>query len=665
MNAGRSVYLGDANLEEQPLPCVVESPEDEESRDGQRLQDSEKRYRRLFESAQDGILILDADSGKVVDANPFLLQLLGYSYDAMYGQFIWDLGVFKDIAASKDAFKTLQENAYIRYDDLPLETLAGQAIAVEFVSNVYLVDHARVIQCNIRDITERRRTERALAASDAKTRGILDNIGIGVALISPKLEVLEMNRRMRDWFPGVDPAQRPFCYDVFTDPAGAGQCHGCPTHQTLQDGLVHEFTTLTPRPGGARNYRIVSSPILDASGKVTAAIEMVEDLTEKLALEAQVRQAQKMEAVGRLAGGVAHDFNNMLSVILGHAELALDKVAPSEPVRADLEAILGAASRSTQIVRQLLAFARKQPAARTVLDLNDTVEAMLKMLRRMIGEDIHLAWLPASGLWRVNMDPVQVEQILANLCVNARDAIAGVGTLTIETQNAALDKAYCADHAGFVPGEYAVMVVSDDGRGMDEGTVDKIFEPFFTTKEPGQGTGLGLATVYGIVRQNDGFINVYSEQAEGTTFRIYLPRHEGQIVESALGTAPELPRSRGETVLVVEDETSVLGVAHRMLDGLGYTVLTATDPEQARHVVDSYGKEIDLLMTDVILPSMNGKDLAEQLKALKPSMKCLFTSGYTADVIAHRGMLAAGVQFLPKPFSMNEMAAKVRAALDA
>ena len=254
-----------------------------------------------------------------------------------------------------------------------------------------------------------------------------------------------------------------------------------------------------------------------------------------------------------------------------------------------------------------------------MLDLNDTVEGMLKMLRRLIGEDIDLAWFPASGLWRVNMDPVQVEQILANLCVNARDAIAGVGKVTIETRNAALDEAYCADHAGFVPGEYVVLVVSDDGRGMDEGTIDQIFEPFFTTKEPGQGTGLGLATVYGIVKQNDGFINVYSEPGKGHDLQdLPAPACGPESSNVHRRRRQETPRSRGETVLVVEDEVSVLGVARRMLDGLGYTVLTATDPDQARHVVEGDGQEIDLLMTDVILPGMNGKDLAEQLQAMSP-----------------------------------------------
>jgi PAS domain S-box-containing protein len=487
------------------------------------LQDSEKRYRRLFESAKDGILILDADTGQVVDVNPFLLRLLGYTYEELYGQYIWEIGAFKDIAASQKAFRALQDNEYIRYEDLPLETRTGQPIAVEFVSNVYLVDHRKVIQCNIRDITARKRTEKTLSENEAKTRSILDNIGIGVALIGPKLEILELNHRMRNWFPSIEPGQLSICYRVFDDPEREDTCDECPTVKTLKDGLVHDETMQTPRSGRVRDYRIVSSPIFNASGEVTSVIEMVEDITEKLSLESQFRQSQKMEAVGLLAGGVAHDYNNMLSVILGYTELAMGKVDPAQPLYDDLEEVYKAALRSTDLTRQLLAFARKQTRIPVMLDLNNTVEDTLKLLRRLIGEDIDLAWVPDDALQPIKMDPVQVSQILTNLCVNARDAITGIGKVTIETGNVAFDEAYCADHAGFAPGEYVLLAVSDDGCGMNTETLDRIFEPFFTSKPVSEGSGLGLSTVYGIVKQNNGFINVYSEPGNGTTFRVYIP----------------------------------------------------------------------------------------------------------------------------------------------
>jgi two-component system cell cycle sensor histidine kinase/response regulator CckA len=513
------------------------------------------------------------------------------------------------------------------------------------------------------DITDRKRMQSALQASEAKLRSILDNLEIGVALISPAMQVLEANQRMRQWYPGIALEQCPVCYQVFNAPPRRQPCDSCPTFRTLQDGLSHESTTQIRRAGNVRSFRVVSSPIHDASGQVTAAIELVEDITDKLSLEAQLRQAQKMEAVGRLAGGVAHDFNNMLGVIMGYAELAMKKADPAQPLRAELEQICTAARRSSEIIRQLLAFARKQTIAPKTLDLNDTVEGMLKMLRRLIGEDIDLVWHADSGLWPVKMDPTQIEQILANLCVNARDAITGVGKVTIETTNITFNQAYCADHPGFKPGKYAMLAVSDDGYGMEAETLDKIFEPFFTTKEVGQGTGLGLATVYGIVKQNDGFINVYSEKEKGTTFKIYLPPSEDRADPLPAEISAELLQSTGETVLVVEDEEAVLNLACRLLDGMGYHVLSAASPDEALRQAEAFAGPIHLLLTDVILPKMNGRELAEKIKAFRPAMKCLFMSGYTANVIAHRGMLDEGVQFIAKPFSMQELSAKARTAL--
>ena len=626
------------------------------------LQESEKRYRRLFESARDGILILDADTGRIADVNPYLLELLGYSFDELCGHHLWELGVFKDIAASKEAFRELQANEFIRYEDLPLQRRDGGIVSVEFVSNVYLVDHERVIQCNNRDISARKRSESELAASEAKTRSILDNIGIGVALISPAMEVLELNLQMREMFPRYDPTHGELCYRQFNDPPRDAPCDWCPTLLTLRDGLVHEAITQTPHPGGDRDYRIVSSPIKNAAGEVTAAIEIVEDITEKLHLESQIRQAQKMEAVGQLAGGVAHDFNNMLSVILGYAELGLSQVKPNEPLHAELGEIIKAANRSAEITRQLLAFARKQTITPVVIDLNQTAKSMLRMLRRLIGEDIELVWRPTAGVCPVKMDPIQVDQILVNLCVNARDAISGVGRITIKTGAALIDDTYCAVHAGFIVGDFVVLTVSDDGCGMDRETIDHIFEPFITSKSVGQGTGLGLSTVYGIVKQNSGFINVYSEPGKGTTFNIYLPRFEIPAIEPPREKA-QLPVGAGETVLLVEDEPSILAISTMMLERLGYRVLGANGPAAALGFAADDANHIQLLITDVIMPDMNGRELAQRVQNTHPGIRTLFMSGYPADVIADRGALGENVHFIQKPFTQKDMAAKVRAAL--
>ena len=385
---------------------------------------------------------------------------------------------------------------------------------------------------------------------------------------------------------------------------------------------------------------------------------------EKAQLEAQLRQANKMESVGRLAGGVAHEFNNMLGVILGHAELALSQVDPAQPLHDDLNEIRKAAERSANLTRQLLAFARKQTAAPRVLDLNLVITNMLNMLQKLIGEDINLNWQPIEKLWSAKIDPSQIDQMLTNLCVNARDAISGVGNITIGTGNSTLDENYCAAHIGSVPGEYVTLTMSDDGCGMDKDTLANIFEPFFTTKEFGKSTGLGLATIYGIVKQNNGYIDVCSEPGQGATFTIYLPRYVDKT-EHAAGTECVVSRiKRGhETILLVEDELAILKMATRMLEIQGYTVLTASTPGEAIRLAKEHSGEIYLLITDVVMPEMNGQDLAKNLLSLYPHIKCLFMSGYTSDIISDNDVFDEGVSFIQKPFTSQSLATKIREML--
>ncbi len=380
-------------------------------------------------------------------------------------------------------------------------------------------------------------------------------------------------------------------------------------------------------------------------------------------LHVQLTQAQKMETVGRLAGGVAHDFNNMLSVILGYAELALGRMDTGQPLYANLQEISRAAKRSADLTRQLLAFARKQTVAPKVIDLNHTVEGMLKMLRRLIGEDIDLNWLPGDNVGPIKIDPSQVDQMLANLCVNARDAIADTGKVTIKTDIDVFDQAYCAAHLDYLPGEYVLLAVSDNGSGMDAETIGHLFEPFFTTKEMGKGTGLGLATVYGIVKQNDGFINVTSTTGVGTTFSVYLPRHAGENERAVQSDTAKQAAPGHATILLVEDEQMILDVTKTMLTLQGYNVLAALTPGEAIRLAEEHGEQISLLMTDVVMPEMNGRDLAKNLLALCPHLKRLFMSGYTADVIAQHGVLDEGVFFIQKPFAMQELASKIREVL--
>ncbi len=435
------------------------------------------------------------------------------------------------------------------------------------------------------------------------------------------------------------------------------------------NGVLFEAEMLK-KNGESIPVEIRGRVLFDQVGKAIGFQGVSRDISERKSaerrresLEKQLIQAQKMESVGRLAGGVAHDFNNMLNVIMGYTELMLEKTKTDNSMHDDLLEIQGAARRSTEITRQLLAFARKQTIDPKVIDLNDTVENLLKMLRRLIGEDIDLAWIPDVELLPIKIDPSQIDQIMANLCVNARDALPGVGKITIETGNASFDESYCRDHVGFIPGDYVLLTVSDDGCGMDKKTQENIFEPFFTTKAIGRGTGLGLSTVYGIVKQNNGFINVYSELDKGTTIKIYLPRYAKETVSARKIVGTDMLRGGGETILLVEDEAAILKLGKRMLEGLGYCVLDASSPEKAIELAANHAGTVDLLITDVVMPGMNGRDLANYFTAIYSGLKVMFMSGYTANVIAHQGVLDDDVCFMQKPFSQTVLANTVREAL--
>jgi CheY-like chemotaxis protein len=343
--------------------------------------------------------------------------------------------------------------------------------------------------------------------------------------------------------------------------------------------------------------------------------------------------------------------------------LVLEKLQKSDPIYEDLEQIQNAAKRSMDLTRQLLAFARCQSIAPKVIDINQAVASMLKMLQHLIGEDIELIWHPGEQIWPIHIDPTQIDQILANLCVNARDAISSVGRIILETSNTEIDEDYCSLHRGFLPGEFVQLAVSDDGIGMDAATLEKIFEPFFSTKAIGRGTGLGLATIYGIVKQNDGFIDVYSVPNGGTVFKVFLPRISGETVGTIAASDDETAPGKGETLLLVEDEIAILRLVERLLRQLGYRVLAANSPLEAFTIAQNHPGQIDLLVTDVIMPELNGQDLANRLRGIFPGLPVLFMSGYTANIIMHRGVLDRGVFLLQKPFSKRELATKVREVL--
>ncbi|MGH7569267.1 MAG: response regulator [Gemmatimonadales bacterium] len=402
----------------------------------------------------------------------------------------------------------------------------------------------------------------------------------------------------------------------------------------------------------------------DESGRPRRLLATVLDVTEQRGIEHQLRQAQKMEAVGRLAGGLAHDFNNILTAITGYAGLLLEDLAAADARRGDVDEIRRAAERAAALTRQLLAFSRQQVLAPRVLDLNDLVTNLDNMLRRLIGEDVELVTVPAPDLGAIRADPGQLEQVLVNLVVNARDAMPEGGRLTIETANVTLDEDYTRLHAPALPGQYVLLAVSDTGTGMDPETRNHIFEPFYTTKEKGKGTGLGLATVYGIVKQSGGFVWVYSEPGQGATFKIYLPRvdERAQPLETPAASTTSL---RGtETVLLVEDEVTVRTVARQMLERQGYTVLEATGAEAATAIAETHDGPIHLLLTDVVMPGSSGRALADRLTPLRPELRVLFMSGYTDEAVVRHGMLERGVAYLQKPFAPEGLARRVREVID-
>ncbi len=690
---GRAVaHLAEEPASGSPLPDIAEIADvrrrldalaEERTAAEVARKESEERYRLIAENTSDVIWLMDISTGRFTYVSPSVERIRGYKPDEIVGQtlehvlppetYAW---VSKALCERIARFEAGDESLRTDVAEIPQLRKDGSLIAMEVATTFITGDNGRVIMMLgvNRDITERKEAEDRLRESEEKHRIVADftsdweywlDSGGRFRYISPAVEsvtgytVAEFQEDPDLIFKILHPDNR----DIMND-------HLQATHNDQPDPVSLEFR-ITTKSGEERWISHTCVPVYLDDGTYAGRRSGNRDITEskraekeKAKLREQLIQAQKMESVGRLAGGVAHDFNNKLSVIIGFTDIILDEANPDESYYPYIKEIRSAAERSADLTRQLLAFARKQTVVPRILDLNEIVEGLLKMLHRLIGEDISLIWLPGRNLKPVLIDPSQVDQILANLCVNARDAIAGVGKITIETGNVHFDEAYCADHAGFLPGDYIRLAVSDDGSGMDKETLGKLFEPFFTTKEIGKGTGLGLATIYGIVGQNKGFINVYSEPGQGTTFRIYLPQYgtEAESVSIAEPLAGIL--SGDETILVVEDAMEILNMVKIMLEGQGYHVLATNSPEAAIRMVAEFDGKVHLLITDVVMPVMNGKDLARRLLALQPGLKHLFISGYTANVIAHRGILDEGVHFLQKPFSRKELAVKVREVLD-
>ncbi|PYO27335.1 MAG: hybrid sensor histidine kinase/response regulator [Gemmatimonadetes bacterium] len=668
MKAGATDYVVKHHLERlgpaAQRALDLKQAREEQAQAEEARRQGEERFRALIEHGADAIALLSAD-GTVLFLSHSAEKLFGFAPSELAGRSALELlhpddaprllGLLADLAARPGTPLTIE----LRLLHRDASWRAVEAVVVNRLGEPAV----GAIVVNFRDISERKEAELALRDSEEQYRSLVEGVRDVIFALSPDGIIASLNPAFEtitgsprgEWLGKpfdqlVHPEDLPLALELFGRVVRGEER---PTaqfriHTSKGDYRLAEFSATAQ----LRDDRLIG------------ILGIGRDVTERVQLEQQLRQAQKMEAVGRLAGGIAHDFNNILTAITGYADLLLEDLAPKDPRRQDAEEIHKAADRAAGLTRQLLAFSRQQVLQPRVVDLNALVSELEKMLRRLLGEDVKLATVLAPTLGRVRADAGQLEQVIMNLAVNARDAMPTGGQLTIETADVEFDGGYAAEHYPAPPGKYAMLAVSDTGTGMDPETQAHLFEPFFTTKEKGKGTGLGLATVYGIVKQSGGFIWVYSELGAGTTFKIYLPRVEG-AVEPASGRAAPVPVARGsETVLVAEDEAPVRAVARHALERYGYRVLEAASAEAALDVAQRYSGPIHVLLTDVIMPGLSGRDLATRLAALRPETRVIYMSGYTDDAITRHGVLEPGFVFVQKPFTPDTLARTVRDVLD-
>ena len=627
------------------------------------LEKSERLFRGIFDQTFQltGLLSLD---GIVLAANKTALATVNSKEEDALGKpfcdTMWWSHSEQQQQKLKQAIKKAATGATVRFEAThPLSD--GNEFHVDFSLKPITSDTGEVIMllAEGRDINERKHFEEELQLAKFS----LDNASVSIYWINENGSFIYANRHAYSNLGYTQDellALSLWDIDSITTPEYYAQ-----QWKDMSNGESAYFNSTHQRKDGSSFPVEIYVRQAEFKG-IQLNFAFVNDITERITMETQLVQAQKMESIGRLAGGVAHDFNNMLSIILGSTSMLLLDTLPTDPSIEKLKEIHKAAERSSNLTKQLLAFARKQTIAPKVLNLSETLPTMLSMLKRLIGEDIELIYLSKEDLWNILIDPSQIDQVLANLCVNARDAIPGIGMITIQIDNVHFDKGYCHDHVEYMPGDYVLLSISDNGDGIQQEVLEHLFEPFYTTKEVGKGSGLGLATVYGIIKQNEGFIIIQSEIGQGTTFNIYLPRHEGSHENEDINDSirKHIDVRGHETIMLVEDEAGVMKTTRAILERQGYKVYAATAPEAAIRLCKENNCQIDLLITDVVMPGMSGKEFASKMQEMYPQLKCLFMSGYTSDVIAHHGVLEDGIAFIQKPFELDELIDKVRDTLN-
>ncbi|MGB2589881.1 MAG: PAS domain S-box protein [Candidatus Acidiferrum sp.] len=627
------------------------------------LRQSQEKYARMVHSSPDAITLRSLPDRRYLEVNEGFTRLTGYAVEEVLGKTSAELGLWVEKEPHQTTLHLLEAQGQVQGEEFPFRTKNGE-IRFGRVSAVRVTINDQPCVLSVtHDITDRMRTQAQLLTSESHFRSLIHDAPYGIYRSTLDGQLLHVNPalvRMLGYESQAELMQKNVERDIYVDLKAR--------RRVLDDHLQRDDFQATEaewrrKDGKIITVRMTGHPILEKDNSIAYFEVFAEDITERRSLERQLVQAQKMEAIGRLAGGIAHDFNNLLSVILGHSDM-LEQFAGSNPrLRKSVEATRTAAERAAALTMQLLAFSRKQVIEPTVIDLNNSVAEIERLLRRVIGEDIDLAIRLQPDLGHVKTDPGQLGQVLMNLAVNSRDAMPNGGKLAIETANADLDDTYVRQHLGSKPGEYVMLAVSDTGIGMDSETLSHIFEPFFTTKDPGKGTGLGLSMVYGIVKQNNGYIMAYSEPGRGTTFKIYLPRTAEGLTATPRSEQKILGGS--ETILVVEDEVALRELTCALLREAGYSVLDCFEVEDAIAAAKDSRHKVDLLLTDIVMPRLDGRELANQIVALRPEMKILFMSGYTDDVIVHRGALTQAALLVQKPFTKATLLRKVRETLDS